>query len=273
MPKVITLDTQKELVKYYLSRPMQLAECAQKFGMIPHTVVKILKRFHVEQWSKMHENNPELDEAYFESVNSPQKAYWIGLLMYHGYIFTKKNGDMILRFTMPTKDRYLIQNFLNDIRCNKKIIKMNGTKDSSVQVHSTKMCEDLSKWGIAPDEEVHRSITFPPFPEAYMHGLVDGGASIGFYARDKRNCHAKTIIFGCVNKEFIDSLYSYFGFGRVYYSSNTWYICWQTVDYLTSVVDTINKYSTHELTRKRELIDKIHEELRKYRDKQNSLPS
>lgn len=223
--------------------------------------------FHVPRWNKARLYSPDLDEAYFDVIDTPQKAYWLGLLMTDGCIFEKRGKTPRVCLTLKTEDEYLIEQFLLDLHCCKKIIHTKGRRESSVQICSKRLCDALKSYGIVPRKTGAQSFTCPNYPEAYLHGLIDGDGSIGFYSRPNRSCHRKSIRLCGANREFLEGVISFIGCGRIEKSSGDLEtITWSSNDDMMRVIEAVTTYPTACLKRKMVIMDKIAEEIGKYRD-------
>ena len=99
------------------------------------------------------------DENYFESIDTEEKAYWLGFIAADGCIV--KSGDYNsyrLYINLGNIDENHLQKFLNSINANDIEIQhytstsgfsnKNGTKTSRIVLNSLKLCKDLSKYNI-----------------------------------------------------------------------------------------------------------------------------
>lgn len=262
MPKHISFIQKKAIVQYYLSKPMTVDECAKEFQISAPSVIKILDMFQVKRWNKARLFSPNLDEHYFDTIDTPRKAYWLGLLMTDGCVFRNK-----LCMTLKSEDEYLIKEFLQDLRCNKKIIRTKNRTESSVQITSNLLCEALAKYGIVEQKTGRQQFRCPQYLEAYLHGLLDGDGSISFYSRPGRKSHHKAIRLCGANRDFLESVVSYIGCGRIEKShEGLETITWSSNDDMMSIINAVNLYQTPCLLRKMHLMNKISDEIREYRD-------
>ena len=262
MPKHITFTQKQNIVNYYQSKPMTIEDCANSFHISNPSVIKILDTFKVKRWSKEILFSPDLDEHYFDEIDSPTKAYWLGLLMTDGCVFKNK-----LCLTLKAEDEYLIRELLQALRCNKKIIHTNGRTEASVQITSSVLCASLAKYGIVERKTGKQQFLCPQYKEAYLHGLLDGDGSISFYARPGKKNHHKSIRLCAANRDFLESVVSFMGCGRIEKShEGLETITWSSNDDMMSVINAVNLYQTPCLLRKMHLINKVASEIREYRD-------
>ena len=94
-----------------------------------------------------------VNEDYFEDINTPEKAYWLGLLYADGHI--TKEGDRVA-IALQAQDGYLLQQFIDDIEYTgilewrltpKSKIDGRTLSQRCVRINSKKMVSDLIKWG------------------------------------------------------------------------------------------------------------------------------
>lgn len=274
MPRHIQFTTKKEIVNYYISRPMTTKECANTFSISEQSIVKILNMFKIPRWARAVLYSPDLDEHYFDQIDTPQKAYWLGLLMTDGCVYQKQGKTQRLCLTLKSSDEYLIKAFLADIKCNKNIVRTKGRTESSVQICSDTLCNALAKYSIEPRKTGRQSFNCPRFKEAYLHGLIDGDGSVGFYSRAGCRSHYKTIRLCGANRDFLEAVVKYIGCGRIEKShEGLETITWSSMNDMMRVIRAVNKYPTSCLVRKKILMEKISEEIGKYRDNRRTTAS
>lgn len=267
MSKHLTFEEKREIAEFYLSKPMTVQECAKFFSVSLPSVIKILDSLQVSRWRKEVLYSPNLDESYFQTIDSPQKAYWLGLLMTDGCIYEKRNKTPRLCLTLKTEDEYLIRDFQADIRCNKSIVHTQGRREASIQICSQKICDDLRNYGVVPRKTGRQTFCCPNYKEAYLHGLIDGDGSVGFYSRPGRRVHHKSIRLCSANRDFLEDVVGYVGCGRIEKSHKGLdTITWSRNDEMMRIIAVLKKYPTSCLQRKMLLMDKIEEEIREYRD-------
>lgn len=97
--------------------------------------------------------NHNLNESYFENINTEEKAYFLGLLKTDGYIKHGKGNDRV-GIQLKREDEYMVEKFKNALNANNLITKDNrtGKEGSSVEISSQKICKDLSIFGIVPNK-------------------------------------------------------------------------------------------------------------------------
>lgn len=124
---------------------------------------------------------------YFQTIDSPDKAYWLGFLYADGYI----GKGSVIRINLSSKDEEHLKKFLgaigasnSKIHHSEKIIQNKVFYQSYISLRDKKMCEDLEDKGCINKKSF--ILTFPTekVPEnLYSHfirGYFDGDGSIHF---------------------------------------------------------------------------------------------
>lgn len=131
------------------------------------------------------QTHPELIEDYFENINTPEKAYWLGFLYADGCIARDKKTNKIIRFALylSIKDESWVDKFINTIKVN--INKKVYTKLNLVGIAITNkiFTNNLINNGCHPKKAF--TIKFPNFSTdelemCFLLGYFDGdGSSVG----------------------------------------------------------------------------------------------
>lgn len=128
----------------------------------------------------------DFNDDYFETIDSEDKAYFLGLLFADGNIYTARNRVQI---TLANEDSYILKAFANCIRYTGKLY-IDREKYSKLILPSKKMCEDLTKLGCTPNKSL--TLQFPTkVPKELIHhfirGFFDGDGSIT-YGKSGTHC-------------------------------------------------------------------------------------
>lgn len=163
-----------------------------------------------------------LNRNYFETVDTEEKAYWLGLLFADGCVmYLSDRKSWRIQLTLMPQDKYLLEKFLKDIGSNLKVkTYINNTgfqkKDGSehrmsvATVHSKKMAKDLQKYGVIPNKSLKVN-KIPSIPENlirhFIRGFFDGNGSVT-YGKYK-DCKTPRFLFYSTY-DFCESLSTYF---------------------------------------------------------------
>lgn len=172
----------KELVSKY-KKGSSISDLSLEYNVSHNTVKRRLVEAGVEfrpagDALRVHYFN----ESYFEVIDSPTKAYWLGFMFADGMVMSTRT-DVVLG--LSTKDREHLVQFARDIEYSGpglvKDYKSSGmgttVKYSRVSLRSEKMWMDLIDKGCIPNKSLDLS---PPLnlPDEYLvdfvRGVVDG---------------------------------------------------------------------------------------------------
>lgn len=163
--------------------PKISAEHLQKDLLInAQTIRKVLRRYgdirNLSEAMKLYKVN----EDYFESIDTPEKAYWLGLLSADGHV--TKEGDRVM-IALQEKDGYLVEQFARDIgytgvietTYNKSTPDSKSFPQRRVRINSRKMAQDLTKWGCSTTKT--EDLRFPHWMNEelrphFARGFIDG---------------------------------------------------------------------------------------------------
>lgn len=121
MPSKIISETLKnQIIEFYLSEPMTLKSVADKFSLSSPTIGKILK--DTPKYSKAKLNNPNLKESFFATIDTEEKAYFLGLLIADGNVFEDGTGrQSSISITLGLEDEYMLNKFKEILIANTSI--------------------------------------------------------------------------------------------------------------------------------------------------------
>lgn len=122
-----------------------------------------------------------LDEDYFGTINTPNKAYLLGVLMADGCVWVRKPKSCYCRLEM--KDKELVEFFRDEIRANYPIKKRTEKDTYYMTVCSEKLFDSLSKHGIVPRKTFITGYpeTLNGFDSDFIRGYLDGDGFIVHY--------------------------------------------------------------------------------------------
>lgn len=273
MPKHITNEKKEEIVRLYKTRPMTQHELAKRFDVSPPSIIKILKEYRIKPYSKVQLFSPDLDEHYFDVINTEAKAYFLGLIITDGCIHNTKGKQPLVSLTLQENDKYILESFKQEIRSN-KVVTTDGRGCAEINILSRVMVNSLRKYGIT--ERKSLNTVFPKLipKEHYPHlirGILDGDGSVSFYARRGRKCHVKAIRFCQGNEQFlkdiVDCLFENCNATKIntyQEKENLWSIAYRKDDSLIKIIKYLYEKASIYLTRKKHLCDLICDEITKY---------
>lgn len=121
-----------------------------------------------------------LNEQYFKTIDSPEKAYWLGWIMSDGCIYKRNGHEGLLSLSIQKQDGYILQYFLNELQCNNPINIINNVANISI-VNET-IFQDLINIGVSEQKTWKNAIDLSNIDKNfyldYTFGFFDGDGSI-----------------------------------------------------------------------------------------------
>lgn len=135
------------------------------------------------------------DESYFDNIDSPQKAYFLGILASDGCIYRREGHQGMVSISLQEKDIEILENFKQELNTTKPILivsdkRRENTRMASLQITSDKMCNRLLELGIGVRKTFDLSIkdiasNIPKsLISSFILGYFDGDGSIGVSANE-----------------------------------------------------------------------------------------
>lgn len=152
----------------------------------------------------------ELDENYFEKIDSNNKAYLLGYLFSDGSVCNTK-GNYSIKLKIHKKDKHILDFLQQELKSNYPITHDNGTNCIYLRICSKKLTEDIIKLGCVPTKSL--ILKYPNIDEKYynsfIHGYFDGDGCI-YYAEknEKKSIQRQFKLLGTC--DFLNSIKKYF---------------------------------------------------------------
>lgn len=200
MAKTITRTTEQDIVNYYTLNPTTIEVTANKFSLSSPTIIKILNKYNIERYKKAQIFNPNMNEDYFENIDTQNKAYFLGLIIADGNVFkednNKSNRQSSISITLQDSDNYILSKFKEEIFVNTSVAS-DGRGASTISVRSNKMADDLLKYNIM--ERKSFSTSLPNIDDNLMkhliRGILDGDGSVQGRQTDIKNRYKHSVGF------------------------------------------------------------------------------
>lgn len=213
MAKTITRTTEQDIVNYYTLNPTTIEVTANKFSLSSPTIIKILNKYNIERYKKAQIFNPNMNEDYFENIDTQNKAYFLGLIMADGNVFkednNKSNRQSSISITLQDSDNYILSKFKEEIFVNTSVAS-DGRGASTISVRSNKMADDLLKYNIM--ERKSFSTSLPNIDDNLMkhliRGILDGDGSVQGRQTDIKNRYKHSVGF-CGTKLLMTQIRDY----------------------------------------------------------------
>ena len=203
--KVIKIvnDNKEKILKNYLIDKMNISQIARKFGIHIPYLWGFLKKNRIDI-RYCHGRQHDIDESYFENIDTHEKAYWLGWLFSDGYLLSDlktvgmnlsikdesvledfkrclKSGGNILRFPPPKKKSKIKGQFVK------------GGIISSFRFTNDKIAKNLMKFGLKPMKSL--TLEWPHIEHKFYYDFIRGYLEgDGCICIDKNNRYSVTIL-------------------------------------------------------------------------------
>ena len=172
-----TNKQENEIVELYTKQLWTTRKIAKKFKCVHTTILKCLKRHDIERRDQLNcRISAGYDRSYFESINTQEKAYFLGLLYADGC-----NSGKVFTIGLQEEDGYLLYYLRKALHANKiKIHKRKGDKKHHKNkvifaIGSVKMGNDLIKLGCVPRKSLILQFPTPEqVPNRLIHHFIRG---------------------------------------------------------------------------------------------------
>jgi hypothetical protein len=234
-------------------------QISSKFDISLRQYYNLLKLNKIERKNKVIRYN--FDENYFESIDTEDKAYFLGFIVADGSVNSISN---VIQITQKEPD--ILYEFKRYIKYEGDLIKSKNRDVFDIKISSSKMKSDLLKLGISPNKTI--SVNYPSIPENlqshFMRGVFDGDGCISIHhdKRDNSNRGQVNICSGSFDfiKEYVDNMVKYCGVKKnnIRQPKGTYYVIdWGGLSDVESVYEFLYKDANIFLKRKKETYDKV----------------
>lgn len=164
------------------------------------------------------------DDSFFDTIDTPEKAYWLGFIAADGYVvFNKSERSYELGIELASRDEDHLKLFLRSIRSNANINRrsrrnfINDGYDKSycmsgVRIYSKHLASSLIEHGIVQNKTNVLSLPIIDDKSLYRHfirGFFDGDGSFTIhkiYSSSGRLHEYAHISFICKSKKFLTGI-------------------------------------------------------------------
>lgn len=174
---------------------------AKDYVMSNHTVAKIIDMNNIPRRSKTGVRIYSLDETYFDSIDTPNKAYILGLFYADGNNSPQKSTISI---SLQEEDKEILEKIRHEIKYQKPLVfidysnKHDGDytykNQYKLDIFSSHFCHVLSEYGMIPNKSlILKAPTFlkEEFYPHFIRGYFDGD---GHVSHKNKNNNCVTIV-------------------------------------------------------------------------------
>lgn len=207
-----------KIVDEYI-KTRKLKEIADRIGYTTTAILYQVKKRNINLGKTQYYRKRNLNQNYFENIDTEAKAYILGFLMADGCVTNSIKGRKVNRLyiNLSTKDRSVLE-FIKEELETEAIIQdyiPKGTyakhSMSKLIINSIKICSDLELYGITPAKTGYETIPYNipnNMVRHFMRGFFDGDGSIFKRKQDSKIYH--TISFTCASKIMLKEIKNVF---------------------------------------------------------------
>ena len=187
-----TIEEINNIINLYTNKNMSSLKIAELYNCNSSTILRLLKRNGVTIRSQKDTSKKcVVDESFFVSIDTEEKAYWLGFLYADGCVRDKYFG---LKLSIVDLDHLKL--FQKSLKCDYKIIVSvnkngygKGNKYCAINIYNNKMVQDLIKLGCMKNKtkllEFPNEIIPATLMRHFIRGYFDGDGSI-YYTKTKK---------------------------------------------------------------------------------------
>jgi DNA-binding transcriptional regulator WhiA len=170
------------MIRLYTIDKQNTYDIGNELNLSAVTVQSYLKKAGIQLSHQKYKFN----EHYFNKIDTPNKAYFLGLIYADGCVFPKKNSCAI---KLTKEDDYVLEEFKKDIDSQKPLhytkskpivgTKYIGKAQCKLELNSKILIEDLISLGVVQNKSL--ILKFPknmPFSKDFIRGYFDGDGCI-----------------------------------------------------------------------------------------------
>ena len=181
--KKLTLQQENEIKEKY-SQGIPLIQLQKEYGISYDKIKNITK--NCENVSAAKRLNPNLNENYFEKIDSKEKAYWLGWLISDGAITNQPDKNKFqLELTIKKEDEDILHLLEQDLGVTNKVYPSQNNQYKRFSLGCKKIILDLEKLGITQNKTFVVNVPSfnKEFNSSFLRGLFDGDGGFTHYIR------------------------------------------------------------------------------------------
>lgn len=192
---IFTKEQKEEIVRLYVEEKLSTPKIGKIMGCNYNKICHILDEFGVERVNNGRRKY-NINEEYFDCINTPNKAYVLGLMCADGCNYPPKQTAFI---SLQESDRNLLEKINKELENETplRIIDQSNRHENNysynnmctLNMYSKHICNSLTNLGIVKNKSL--VLEFPDIPkELYSHflrGYFDGDGSIYQYIKNENN--------------------------------------------------------------------------------------
>lgn len=192
---VFTKEQKEEIVNMYVNQKLSTPKIGKIMGCSYQKICDTLDKLGIQRVNNGLRKY-KLNETYFDNIDTPNKAYVLGIMFADGCNFPPKCTAFI---SLQESDKELLEKIRKEIGSENplRIINNSQRHDNgysynnmcNLQMYSKHICESLEKLGVVQNKSL--KLEFPNISKKlyphFLRGYFDGDGSIYQYVKNKNN--------------------------------------------------------------------------------------
>lgn len=227
--KIFTINEIQDIVNMYVEQQISSVKIGEKYGCSHKVILRLLEAQNIDHsWKPKRKYT--INEAYFDTIDTPNKAYILGFLYADGSNCLDK---CTVTMSLQEEDRDILERIRREIGSEKPLEYLDYTNKNDggytyknqyrLLLFNKHICKTLETLGMIPNKSL--KLQFPNIkPELYSHfirGYYDGDGSIYRQIKNDNN-HAITLTITSTEefcKKLVEISEKYIGIKTNYYDA------------------------------------------------------
>lgn len=185
---IFTNEEEQTIINMYTNGESTV-KIGKKFNVSHKKIARILDEYGIKR-TGVSRRKYKIQEDYFDSIDTPNKAYILGFLYADGCNFPKKQT---ISMSLQEEDKEILDKIRNEIHSEKSLEFIDYSKKNDygykyknqyrLLMFSSHMCSSLNSIGMTPNKSL--SLQFPDIDSSlyshFIRGYFDGDGCVGFY--------------------------------------------------------------------------------------------
>lgn len=189
MSRKLTDQNKTDIVIKYNEENWNCSDLGKEYNVSKYTIVGVLRKHGIEPPKEQRHKfvrKYTLNEHYFDTIDTEEKAYFLGLLYADGCNYEK---GAIAQISLQERDVSVLEKFKTAIESNKPLRLSKKPKNGNqyvLELSSRHICEQLTNLGCVPRKSL--ILQFPTEEQVpsylirhFIRGYVDGDGCISIY--------------------------------------------------------------------------------------------
>jgi hypothetical protein len=191
---IFTKEQEEKIVDMYVNKHISTPKIGEEFGCSYNKICKVLNKYNIKR-NYSSNRKYTLNETYFDNIDTPNKAYILGLMCADGCNFPPKGTAYI---SLQESDRELLEKIRKEIGSTKELVVIDNSNRHdhgysynnmcTLNMYSRHICDSLTKLGVVRNKSL--CLEFPEIDSSLhrhlLRGYFDGDGSVyRYYQKNK----------------------------------------------------------------------------------------